>query len=101
MIKVSRVFVESSYQLICEFNNKEVRLLDVLPIIENHKHLNGVSRLFEKEVFAKVEVGDFGELTWRKIVITENNGTPTYWDYDISPEFAYSNSKQIITNKTA
>lgn len=101
MIKVTRVYIENSHHLSCEFSNNEVRLLNVLPIIEKHKHLNGVSSLFNKEAFSKVQVGDFGEITWRGIVITENNGITTCWDYDISPEFAYTNSKQIIKNKTA
>jgi len=101
MIKITRVFIENPYQLICEFNNKEVRLLDALPILEQHKHLNGVYSLFEEEVFAKVEIGDFGELTWRQIVTSDYNGVTTCWDYDISPEFAYINSKQISLNKIA
>lgn len=101
MIKIIRVFIENPFQLVCEFSNKEVRLLNVLPILEQHKHLNGVSSLFKEENLAKVEIGDLGELTWRKIVISEYNGVTTCWDYDISPEFAYLNSKQISLNKIA
>jgi len=101
MIKITRVFIENPFQLVCEFNNKEVRLLNALPIFEQQKHLNGVNSLFNKEIFAKVEIGDLGELTWRNIVTSEYNGVTTCWDYDISPEFAYLNSKQISLNKIA
>ncbi len=95
MIKVTEIYIEKPYVLRCVFNNKEVRLLNALPIIENQKHLKGVDQLFDELVFANVVVGELGEITWRNIVTTEYNGNSTCWDYDISPEFAYSNSINI------
>ena len=42
MLRITEIIEKSPYYLICRFNNGIVKKLDVLPIIENHKHLNGV-----------------------------------------------------------
>jgi hypothetical protein len=92
MIRITEVKVAAPYLLLCKFNNGTVKKLDVLPVIEQHLHLNGVSTLLNEAFFKNVRIGEFGEIVWDKIVKTTQDGHEIYWDYDISPEFAYENS---------
>lgn len=91
MIRVTEIIEKAPYYLLCRFNNGSVKKLDVLPIIENHTHLKGVESLLNESVFKNVRIGEFGELVWDKIVKTTDNGVEIYWDYDISPEYAFLN----------
>ena len=93
MIRVTEIIEKSPYYLLCRFNNGLVKKLDVLPIIKNHTHLKGVDSLLNEAVFKNVRIGEFGELVWDKIVKTTDNGVIIYWDYDISPEYAYQNGE--------
>jgi len=101
MIRLNEVHILKPYELICKFNNGAVRLLDVLPIINQQLHHEGVSDLLNEKNFANVEIGEFGEITWRKIVKSTKDGEIEYWDYDISPEFAFYNSVEFNSTKTA
>lgn len=92
MIRITDIEVTPHYHLICKFNSGAVKELDVLPIIEHHKHLVGVESLLNEDVFKNVRIGEFGEIVWDRIVVTEHDGQVLCWDYDISPEFAYQNS---------
>jgi len=92
MIRITNITVIPHYQLNCRFNSGAIRKLNVLPIIEHHKHLTGVESLLNEEIFANVRIGEFGEIYWENIVKTEYDGQVLFWDYDISPEFAYQNS---------
>jgi len=95
MIRITEIIEHTSYSLICKFNNGVVKKLDILPIIENHKHLEGVQKLLNEPVFNSVRIGEFGEIVWDKIVKNSHTGEDSYWDYDISPEFAYENSVEV------
>lgn len=92
MIRITEIKVSSPYYIQCTFNNGVTKKLDVLPVIEHHLHLNGVSALLNEAFFKKVRIGEFGEIVWDKVVKTCQSGVEVYWDYDISPEFAYENS---------
>ena len=92
MIRITEIIENTSYSLVCKFNNGVVKKLDILPIIENHKHLEGVQTLLNESVFNTVRIGEFGEIVWDNIVKNSKTGEDSYWDYDISPEFAYENS---------
>jgi hypothetical protein len=100
MLRITEIKVVPNYHLICRFNSGELRQLAVLPLIESHKHLNGVGELLNGDTFKKVQIGQFGEIVWEKIVKTEYNGEVLFWDYDISPEFAYQNSTTATTYKS-
>lgn len=91
MLRITEIIEKSPYYLVCKFNNGEVKKLEIMPIIENHKHLDGVESILNVGVFYNVQIGDFGEIVWNKIVKTNQNGVETLWDYDISPEYAYHN----------
>lgn len=92
MIRVTQISVIPNYNLICRFNSGEIKKLDILPLIKGHGHLTGVESLLNEDIFKNARIGQFGEILWEKIVKTEYNNEVLYWDYDISPEFAYQNS---------
>jgi hypothetical protein len=92
MIRITQIEIIPHYNVICEFNSGVKKKLAVLPIIERHKHLSGVENLLNEDVFKNARIGQFGEIVWEKIVKTEHDGQLFYWDYDISPEFAFQNS---------
>lgn len=93
MLRVVEIIDNNNFSLLCKFNTGEVKKLNVLPIIENHKHLNGIDRLYDNKEFAKVKIGEFGEIFWSGIVHSNQDGQEFLWDYDISPEYAYFNSQ--------
>ena len=92
MLRVTQISVIPNYNLICKFNSGEIKKLDVLPLIKRHWHLTGVECLLNEDIFKNARIGQFGEILWKKIVKTAYNNEVLYWDYDISPEFAYQNS---------
>lgn len=91
MHKIIEVEIVSPYLLKCRFNSGEVKTIDVYPVIQNHIYINGVSDILKEEIFKTVKIGQFGELLWSHIVKEENSDT--YFDYDISPDFVFENSK--------
>ena len=91
MIRVTEIIEKTPYYLLCKFNDGAIKKLDVLPLIKNHSHLKGVESLLNEAIFQNVRIGQFGEIVWDRIVKTTDNGVDTYWDYDISPEYAYQN----------
>lgn len=95
MIRITNITVIPPYQLNCKFNSGAIKKLNVLPIIEHHKHLTGVESLLNEEIFKNVRIGEFGEIYWENIVKTEYDGQILCWNYDISPEFAYQNSESF------
>ena len=100
MIRVTDIINKTSYSLVCKFNNGMIKKLDIMPIIENHKQLDGVENLLNESVFNTVRIGEFGEIVWDKIVKNSYNGEVLFWDYDISPEFAYENSVDVDSTLT-
>ncbi len=94
MTKVLSIETIEPYFLVCRFNNNSLKKLDILPLIQNHKELNGIEQLMDSETFKKARVGEMGEILWDKIITTNYNGEEVIWDYDISPEFAFENGIQ-------
>lgn len=79
------------YIIRCEFDNGEIRDLDITTFMDR----NGVysKHVYDKSVFSKVKLGEFGQLYWEgiaKIKTLDGNINPT--EYDICPDFAYMNS---------
>jgi Protein of unknown function (DUF2442) len=87
MLKVEKIAKIEPYKMVCLFNNGVEKNLDILPLLENHKHLRGIEQLKEPTVFFKVKIGELGQIYWENIIL--NSNTNEYWDYDISPEFIY------------
>ncbi len=93
MIKVMEIKRVEPYAVECKFNNGISKVLDVYPLIQNHKDLVGIDKLLEMQVFSSVRVGEMGELVWDNIIKTEYNGETILMNYDISPEFAFIHAK--------
>ncbi|OYQ48677.1 DUF2442 domain-containing protein [Flavobacterium aurantiibacter] len=92
MLKVTRIVEINQYTLTCEFDSGAVKKLDILPLIENQKHLNGVASLKNKTLFDQVAVGPMGEVFWPNIV---NSKSGDVWNYDISPEYVFFHGSDI------
>ncbi len=92
MIKITAIESIDPYFLICRFSNNTVKKLDVYPLIQNHKRLEGIEKLLDVETFKKARIGEMGEIVWDKIIKTTYHGEELIWDYDISPEFAFEHA---------
>ena len=91
MLKISHINLLEDYTILCTFNNGITKAIDILPLMEKHKHLSGIEKLKEKNVFSNARIGMFGEIVWDKIIRFSNSGKDEMWDYDISPEFVFYN----------
>ena len=92
MIRVVKILNKENFRLVCQFNNGDIRELDVFPLVTKHKHIVGVEDILKNDVFDNVQIGEFGEILWSNIVKDQTTESNLYWDYDISPEFAYAES---------
>ena len=45
MIRITNITVIPPYQLNCKFNCGAIKKLNILPLIEHHKHLAGVEKM--------------------------------------------------------
>ena len=91
MLKISHINLLDNFTIICTFNNGITKAIDILPLLEKHKHLPGIEKLKEKNVFSIARVGIFGEIVWDKIIRPADSKENEMWDYDISPEFVFYN----------
>lgn len=97
-LRIHKIVNIEPYVVICLFNNGTVRQLDIKPLIENHKNLKGADKLLNESIFRQVRIGKTGELLWKKVIEeTDSNNNTTLWDFDISPEFFFQNSKEITS----
>ena len=92
MLKVNKILEIENFAIICEFNNGVKKKLNVLPLIQNHSHLQGIDLLQNEIVFKKVAVGEMGEIFWKNIITSKSNDL---WNYDISPEFIFYNGTAV------
>ncbi|MCA0365582.1 MAG: DUF2442 domain-containing protein [Bacteroidetes bacterium] len=92
MVKISKIIDIKPFEIISLFDDGEIRVLDVYPLIQKHLHLEGVDKLLETTAFEKAQLGQFGEIFWKNIVKSKDN---MFLDYDISPEYFYSNGKKL------
>lgn len=92
MIQVTQIVVIDNMSIICELNNGSRRKIAMLPIIEQHQHINGVSKLKDSAVLKSAKIGEMGEIYWKNLVLNSKN---EYWNYDISPEFVYLHGEVV------
>ncbi len=69
--------------------------MDIYPLIQQHKNLQGIEQLMVNEIFNKANIGEMGEIIWDKIITPKHLNETIVWDYDISPEFAYEHASLI------
>jgi hypothetical protein len=87
MYKVQKIIEINQYAIVCQLNTGIKKKIEILPLIENHAHLNGINQLKEKAIFEKVAIGTMGELYWENLILSKSNEK---WNYDISPEYIYN-----------
>lgn len=91
-MRISEIQIQEKYKIICHFDSGEVKLLDLEKSI-NDKYS---AIILTPEVFTKAQVGEFGEIYWKDMAeIKTLNGKTESCAYDISPEYAYHQSKSL------
>jgi hypothetical protein len=94
MLRIVHIQTLDNYHLAGTFNKGIKKQLNILPLVEEQKHLKGVEKLLDRTLFSTARIGIFGEIVWDNIIeITSPDGETTIWDYDISPEFFFVNGK--------
>ncbi len=94
MKKIIKISFVEPFTLECEFNNGEVRLLNLEKALDKNKKIT--NKIFDKKEFKKAQIGEFGQIYWANMAeITNLDGTIESCDYDISPEFAYLHSEKV------
>lgn len=91
MLRISHIRPLENFTILCTFNNGITKSIDIMPLLEKHKHLQGIEKLKEKNVFLKARIGMFGEILWDKLIVINDSKEDVMWDYDISPEFVFYN----------
>ncbi len=89
--KIVKIDLVENNQIVCHFDNDELRVLDLSATIKD-RYVEKI--LNNKDVFYSAKIGEFGEIYWADIAeIINLDGSVQSCEYDISPEFAYFNSK--------
>ena len=96
MIRIDRIIEVAPYYVDCLFNTGELKRIEVLPLLENQQHLNGINQLKDHSIFEKAMIGEIGELKWEKIILSSTDDSGKRWDYDISPELAYEIGNVLV-----
>jgi len=91
LIRVAEILKIENFHILCEMNNGIIKRIDVLKCLNDHSHLKGILSLKNWNEFQKVKIGEFGELTWEKVIVIDNEN----WNYDISPEFIFFNGVTV------
>jgi hypothetical protein len=92
LYKVQKIIAIQNYSIVCQLNTGIKKRIEILPLIENHAHLNGINQLKDKSIFEKVAIGTMGELFWENLILSKSNEK---WNYDISPEYIYNQGQSI------
>lgn len=87
MIKVTKIVEIAPYYIVCDLSNGVKKRLEILPLIENQKRLEGIESLKEKTIFESAGIGEMGEIFWKDLITIKSK----HWNYDISPEYIFYN----------
>lgn len=94
MLRIVHIQTLDGYNIAGTFNNGLKKQLNILPLLENQKHLKGIEKLLDTSLFSTAHIGMFGEIVWDNIIETTTaEGETVVWHYDISPEFFFANGK--------
>lgn len=93
MRKIVKIEFNENNQIICHFDNNELRVLNLSKAIKD-KYITKI--ISDEKVFKSAKTGEFGEIYWSDAAeIKDLNGNLIPCEYDISPEFAYYNSQPL------
>jgi hypothetical protein len=94
MTRVTKIISIDNFSITCLLNNGAIKSIDMEPLLQNHKHLKGIEKLYNQNIFNQAKIGMLGEIFWEKIITTEHNGEINIWDYDVSPELIMTEGKE-------
>ncbi len=90
MIKLSKIEFSENNEILCFFENGELRLFNVQNSIKD-KYVDII--ISDDKILKSAQIGEFGEIYWADMgEIKDLDGNVNRCEYDISPEFIYENS---------
>ena len=96
MLKVNKIVEVKPFYIICQFNTGEVKKLIVDDLLAKQKNVSYLSNVINAAVFAKVKIGEFGQLYWENAAeMKDEKGKSFVCEYDMSAEFIYNNAVKI------
>ena len=97
-MKAKKIIELKPYYLVFEFENGEIKKLDVAQFL-NGQNSFSVERILNPSHFAKAQIGSLGQLYWPEAAhIKDIHGDLILCEYDMSPEFVYNNSTPYVLN---
>lgn len=96
MIKVTQIIEVKPFYIICKFNTGETKVFTLNEAMEDKSENRFVKKIKQEDVFAKVKIGEFGQLYWENSAeMKDEKGNTFICEYDMSPEFVYHHSKKL------
>ena len=96
MIKPIKIINVKPYEIVCEFNNGEVKKINMEHILKNNTANVNTQKLLTPDFFVTVALGELGQLYWNNTAkMKDAQGNYFVCEYDVSPEFIYFNSVSI------
>ncbi len=93
MLKLSKIEFSENNEILCFFENGELRLFNVRDSIQD-RYIDIITS--DNKIFKSAQIGKFGEIYWADMgEIRDLKGNVILCEYDISPEFVYENSIAI------
>ncbi len=93
MIKLSKIEFSENNEILCFFENGELRLFNVQKSIKD-RYIKVI--ISDDNILKSAQIGKFGEIYWADMgEIKDLDGNIIRCEYDISPEFVYENSVTV------
>jgi len=94
MNRIINISIQENFRILYSFKNGEQRIFGMPKVLNPDKKF--VNKIFNTEVFKNAKIGSFGEIYWNNIAEMRGlKGEIIPCEYDISPEFIYSNSTLV------
>ncbi len=84
IIKVVEILDVTRKYVDCRLSNGAMKRVFLRPIIDNHSHLNGMEKMYDRDYVKLVKLGKMGELYWPNTIVSSSGDV---WNYNISPEY--------------
>jgi hypothetical protein len=98
-MKAKKIIELKPYYLIFEFENGEIKKLNVDQFLKDQNSFTA-TRILNPHYFLKAQIGELGQVFWPEAAyIKDLNGELILCEYDMSPEFVYHQSTPYKLNK--
>ena len=96
MIKPIKIIDVKPYEIVCEFNNGEVKKINIDHVLKNNNATVDTQKVMKPDFFVTVALGDLGQLYWNNAAkMKDDKGNYFTCEYDVSPEYIYFHSTPI------